>query len=136
MKGKKVKFIIIDDSELDCFIAEKLVRHSGISTDIKTFLQASEALEYIKNNNDSDEACTIILIDILMPLMNGMEFVEEFERLPQYLRERHIIVAFTSSMNKKDKGAMENYESVKFLFDKPLSPEIFPLILEYCHVAG
>ena len=132
MGNKKIKFIIVDDSELDCFIAEKLVRHSGISTEIKSFYQASTALDYIKESNVSEDCCTIILLDILMPLMNGMEFVEEFERLPEYIREKFIIVAFTSSMNQKDKGTMESYKSVKLLFDKPLSPEVFPMLLEHC----
>ena len=45
MESKKVNFIIVDDSELDCFIAEKLVRHAGVGNKIKSFLRASEALE-------------------------------------------------------------------------------------------
>jgi CheY-like chemotaxis protein len=131
MKDKKVNFLIVDDSELDCFIAEKLVKHSGISNKVKSFLQASEALAYIKNADYlAEEYPTVILLDILMPIMSGIDFVEEFEKLPDALRNKYFIVAFTSSMNKKDMGTMKSFESVKYLFDKPLSPEVLSSLLD------
>lgn len=132
-KAKTANFIIVDDSELDCFIAEKLIKHSGISNTIKSFLQAPEALEYIKNLPHSDvNSVNVILLDILMPIMNGIEFVEEFENLPVEIQENFIIVAFTSSMNKKDMNRMKSFKSVKYLFDKPLSPEdLTPLLQDY-----
>ncbi|MFD2163242.1 two-component system response regulator [Paradesertivirga mongoliensis] len=133
MENKKVNFIIVDDSELDCFIAEKLVRHAGVGNKIKSFLRASDALDYIKKTNSIEgETPTVVLVDILMPIMSGVEFVEEFEKLPFEVREKYYIVAFTSSMNKKDMGAMKSYDSVKFLFDKPLSPEVLSSLQENC----
>ena len=135
MESKKVNFIIVDDSELDCFIAEKLVRHAGVGNKIKSFLRASEALDYIKQTNSIEgETPAVVLVDILMPIMSGVEFVEEFEKLPIELREKYYIVAFTSSMNKKDMGAMKSYDSVKFLFDKPLSPEVLSSLQEKCRL--
>jgi CheY-like chemotaxis protein len=132
-KPRKVNFIIVDDSELDCFIAEKLVKHSGISNAIKSFLQASDALDYIKNSpNMAEDTVNMILLDLLMPMMSGIEFVEEFETLPAEIQNRYIIIAFTSSMNQKDMNRMKSFNSVKHLFNKPLSPEILqPLLQDY-----
>lgn len=131
MEESKINFLIVDDSELDCFIAEKLVKHSGISNNVKSFLQASAALDYIRNTSHYDEDLrTVILLDILMPIMSGLEFVEEFEKLPEDFRAKYFIVAFTSSMNKKDMTKMQSYESVKYLFDKPLSPEVLSSLLD------
>lgn len=134
-KAKIANFIIVDDSELDCFIAEKLIEHSGISNNIKTFMQASDALEYIKHTNlpySEKNEVNVILLDILMPIMSGIDFVEEFENLSSEIQEKYIIVAFTSSMNKKDMNRMKSFKSVKYLFDKPLSPEaLAPLLKDY-----
>ena len=128
---KKANFIIVDDSELDCFIAEKMVRHSGAGKNIKTFLEADLALQYIKQlEAPADKSRTIILLDILMPIMSGLDFVEEFEKLPSEVQEKFLIVAFTSSMNKKDMTRMKSYKSVKYLFDKPLSPEVLISLLK------
>ena len=47
VQNKKQHFIVIDDSKLDCFIAEKIIRNTGKCESVKSFLQAKEALEYI-----------------------------------------------------------------------------------------
>lgn len=128
---RKANFVIIDDSELDCFIAEKMVKHAGISGEVKSFMQAGEALEYLRQlevNDDTPD--TIILLDILMPVMSGIDFVEEFEKLPANIQDKCLIAAFTSSMNKKDVGRMKSFKSVKFIFDKPLSPEVLMPLLD------
>ena len=130
-KGKKVHFIIIDDSELDCFIASKMVIHTGKCLSVKSFLNAVDALEYIRKiQTPVDDYITIILLDILMPIMNGIEFVEEFETLPEAVQALYQIVAFTSSMNKKDMNRMKSYKSVRFLLDKPLTEEVLQRILK------
>lgn len=130
--GRRANFIIVDDSELDCFIAEKLVKHSGISKEIKSFLKASDALEHVIQSSHSieEEVPTVILLDIVMPIMSGIDFVEEFEKLPFEIQNKYIIFAFTSSMNKKDMTRMKSYKSVKCLFDKPLNADFLKPLLD------
>jgi hypothetical protein len=48
METQKRHFIIIDDSKLDCFIEEKMVRNTGLSEKITVFQNALNALELIK----------------------------------------------------------------------------------------
>lgn len=128
---KKAHFIIIDDSELDCFIASKMIRHSGKSVSVKSFLNAKDALEYIKDPlAPTDNYITVLLLDLLMPIMSGLEFVEQFEQLPAEIQEKYQIVAFTSSMNKKDMAKMKNFKTVRFLLDKPLTVEVLQTILD------
>lgn len=132
---KRVNFIIIDDSELDCFIAEKLIEQSGIQNTVKSFLQADVALDYIKSLSDNTEAYhTIILLDILMPIMSGIDFVEEFEKMPEDVQTKYTIIAFTSSMNKKDMNRMQSFKSVKYLYDKPIGPEFLKPLLNEMNV--
>ena len=50
MNSDKMHFIIIDDSKLDCFIAEKVIQNTGKSESVKSFVAASEALDYIKTS--------------------------------------------------------------------------------------
>jgi len=130
-KNRKAHFIIIDDSELDCFIASKMIAHSGKSASIRQFLNAREALDYIKDAAvPEDGNITVLLLDILMPIMNGLEFVEEFEKLPSEITDNYQIVAFTSSMNKKDMSMMKSHKTVKLLLDKPLTTEVLKTILD------
>jgi CheY-like chemotaxis protein len=133
-KTKKANFIIIDDSELDCFIAAKLIRHSGMSKNILSFLAATEALAHIKGIKHSQiDEPTIIILDLLMPLMSGVEFVEEFEKLPMSIRNKYLIVAFTSSMNKKDMSRIKSFKSVKYTFDKPINAQVLLPLIDECN---
>ena len=49
MNPDKLNFIVIDDSKLDCFIAEKIIQNTGRSASVKSFQLATDALGYLKD---------------------------------------------------------------------------------------
>jgi CheY-like chemotaxis protein len=128
-QNKKLNFIVIDDSKLDCFIAEKIIRNTGKCESIKSFLQAREALDYIVNTPADPQTHTILLVDIQMPVMNGFEFVEAFERLPVSITENYTIYIITSSINENDLNRVHNYASVKQFLNKPLTSNNLAILL-------
>lgn len=118
-------FIIIDDSQLDCFIGEKIIQNTGTYSSIKSFTQATEAYELIKNSDPkSAEAMTVIVLDIQMPVMNGFQFVEAFELLPEEIRANYAIFMFSSSINENDKNRLENHPCIRKFYGKPISKDI------------
>ena len=123
-------FIIIDDSQLDCFIAEKIIQNTGTFSSVKTYNQALEALEVIKGSGAKKDAVTIIVLDIQMPLMNGFQFVEAFEQLPEEIRAGYAIFMFSSSINENDKNRMENYPSIRRFYGKPISKDTVGKMIE------
>lgn len=114
-------FIVIDDSKLDCFIAEKVIRNTGRCETVTSFLQAQEALEFIKNNTLSSLLPIVVLVDIQMPVMNGFEFVEAFEKLPVNVRKNYNIYVISSSINDNDLTRIPQYPSVIQFINKPLT---------------
>lgn len=124
-------FIIIDDSKLDCFIAEKIIQNIGSFSSVKSYFQATEALEIIKNSTGEENAAlTVIILDIQMPVMNGFQFVEAFEQLPEDIQSKYAIFLFSSSINENDKNRLENYPSIRCFFGKPISKDIIARIVE------
>lgn len=117
----KFNFIVVDDSKLDCFIAEKIIRNTGRSNKVTTFLQAKDALEYIANNTYEVDEHNIMLVDIQMPVMNGFDFVEAFEKLPEYIRAKYTVYIISSSINENDLIRANEYVSVKKFINKPLT---------------
>jgi len=127
---KKLHFIVIDDSKLDCFIAEKIIKNTGKSESIKSFLQAKEALAYISAAHPDEHSHTIILVDIQMPVMNGFEFVEAFEALPTNITANYTIYVISSSINENDLNRVHNYSSVKQFLNKPLNSNSLAILLQ------
>jgi CheY-like chemotaxis protein len=128
MINRKFHFIVIDDSELDCYIAERLIQHTGKCETILKFTDADAALKYIAKAKFKK---TVILLDVLMPLMSGFEFVEAFEQLPEEVQANYSIVALTTSLSRNDIIKIKGYRSVDYFIDKPIAPEkLLPVLDE------
>ncbi len=120
----ELSFIIIDDTELDHFIARKMITNANNAFKVKSFLDASQALAYIvADNYDACIKIILIFLDIYMPLMNGFEFVEEFEKLDKAIQDKYYIVALTSSIEMSDINRIRSYPAVKGKITKPLMAE-------------
>lgn len=128
MQPETMHFIVIDDSKLDCFIAEKIIQNTGRSESVKSFMAASEALEYIRQAPPTDKK-TILLVDIQMPLMNGFEFLEAFETIPERNRNNFIVNLLSSSINEKDKIQAQSFKSVHQFLNKPLTRNALESVL-------
>lgn len=130
MSEGKLDFIIIDDSKLDCFIAEKIIRNTGRGDDIRSFTMAKEALSHVSKTAVAKGRKTIIIVDIQMPIMNGFEFVEAFEQLPEEQRKGYVLYMLSSSINENDLNRVQSYPSIKQFLNKPLTSNMLSTLLE------
>jgi len=128
MAEKKGYFavMLIDDNEIDNLINQKMIESSGITKHIYIHTGARSALEFLKNIQEIDEFASkilpdVIFLDIDMPLMDGFQFLDEFEKLNNELRGKCRIVMLTSSINPQDVNKSKKYSYVKKYINKPLS---------------
>lgn len=121
MTTQTLNFICIDDSKLDCFIVEKIIKNLGKCQDVYTFLTGKDGLEYIMNNPPKEGTHTFLVVDIQMPVMNGFKFVEEFEKLDDSITRGYTIWVVGSSINESDLSKVHNFKSIKQFLNKPLT---------------
>jgi len=73
--------IIVDDEKVSRLIIEQRIEKVDFLNLKATFDNAADAVTYIKNEENID----LILLDIEMPNMTGVEFIEVAENLPQII---------------------------------------------------
>jgi len=126
-----LSFIVVDESELDCFIARKVIQQVDKDLIVNVFQSAQLALDSIRENRISRGHITIILLDIQMPVMNGFEFVEEFETLPVEIRNRYKICVLSCTRNASDISRIMAYETVISMLEKPLIKADISLLITH-----
>lgn len=122
-------FLIVDDRNLDCLITEKVIDKTGERQGVKIYNSAVEILHDIKSGLLDYNGLTVILLDIMMPVMNGFQFVEEFESLPESVKSKFRIISMTTSLDNNDFQRMLRYSSVIGVLQKPFNLEDLKVVL-------
>jgi len=117
------RFIVIDDEEINILVSEFTIRRYNKNADTHQFTNPGLALEFIKDpvNQHGEHAKTIILLDINMPLMTGLEFLDEFGIMEMGLQKQFTIYMLSSSIDPADMERVGKYDFVSGYFLKPLS---------------
>ena len=69
--------VIVDDQPTSVKIMSRLVDKLPLETQVNGFTDPAVALEWSKQN-----ACDLLILDLRMPVMSGVEFVRWFRKLP------------------------------------------------------
>jgi CheY-like chemotaxis protein len=119
---KKTKHIlIIDDDDISNFVTRKTLECYDLVDKTTVFDNPMDALDYLKNSESKPD---IILLDIKMPVMNGFEFIEEFNKL----NCNSVIYILSSSVYSKDKDKAK-VKGIKYM-SKPLKASTFQTLLD------
>ena len=105
MSGNQRSVLIIDDDETDRFVMKRLLRGADADWHCFEVSHGAEALEFFDDfeaNQRRHGALfppTLALLDINMPVMNGLEFLEAFARLKEVRPEvqTSVVVLLTST---------------------------------------
>ena len=112
--------LLIDDNEIDLFINEKVINARKTGARVIKEISAQHAIDSFNKAESREHIPDIIFVDLDMPAMNGFDFMEHFEKLPNHLICECKVFMLTSSTHEQDiKRAGEFKYIVKYL-NKPL----------------
>lgn len=116
--------LLIDDDPITNMINTKIIK-MNFSYEVHACANAQRALDQIKQwaEMSPEKLPDVIFLDVNMPIMDGWEFLEEFQKLPNNVLERTSIFMLTSSIDAEDIEKSKAYHVVDDFVSKPLTPE-------------
>jgi CheY-like chemotaxis protein len=133
-----LRVFIIDDDYISNIVTESILQRVGLSGSIHTYQNPKEALQFLQASyagGTRPEGRDLIFLDVLMPLMDGDEFVTELEKIPAVSRENTAVVLLTGSEYPYHTKKFAQFTSIKAHLLKPLTEEAIAQLLKRLYPA-
>jgi CheY-like chemotaxis protein len=103
--GKPLHIILIEDDEVDAEAIERAFQALGVPIKTTRFADGRMAIDALRSvwGNQLHNEPHVILLDLNMPRMNGLSFLDELRKEP--VLRRSIVFALTGSELEEDKAA-------------------------------
>jgi len=113
--------LLIDDNYIDNFVTRRILESSNFAQNIVVKQSATEAIDEIRIGLIKPD---VIFLDLRMPLMNGFEFLQEYDKLDGHDKSNTKIFMLSSSLDPVDvKRSGQNKYITQFIH-KPLTQKI------------
>jgi CheY-like chemotaxis protein len=128
MRGNK-PILLVEDDKVDAMTVKRALKEIHVANRVETAGNGEEALEYLRDK-DKEEPC-IILLDLNMPRMNGIEFLREAKQNGSL--KMIPVVVLTTSREEQDK--VESFKlSVAGYMIKPVDYQQFVDVIKTINI--
>ena len=104
MDNKEVTILLVEDDDVDAMTIDRAFKKLRVGN---TIVRACDGLEAFELLNDSVLASPfIILLDLQMPRMNGLEFLEALRKDPKHASS----IVFVLTTSKADEDMISSYK--------------------------
>lgn len=103
--------LLVEDDRVDIMTVQRALKKNEIGNPLHVARTGLEALDMLRGNGGYEKISpppTLILLDLNLPKMSGIEFLRALRKDPD-LKHLHIIV-LTSSNEPKDRAAAFEYD--------------------------
>ncbi len=99
MRVTNKPILLVEDDQVDMMMVIRALKQVHVTNKVVHLENGEDALNYLRDE-DNDKPC-IILLDLNMPIMNGIEFLQTVKDDEQLLRIP--VVVLTTSDEQQDK---------------------------------
>ena len=114
--GLRLNILVVDDNQINRILVNKVLQKWGAQADFAE--NGEEAIDKIVSNMNYD----VVLMDIHMPVMGGLEATQVIRAKPEAYFQQLPIVALTASMLSSEINQMDSVGMNDFIL-KPFDPK-------------
>lgn len=138
MQSQPINMLVVDDDDVSHMLNMQAAQKVGDRVQLVTASDGIDALEVLRSTSENRRLSEpfVILLDLRMPRMNGLEFLQEVRRDPKL---RHIVV-FILSTSAQERDIQQAFAlNAAGYFVKPHAfPELeamFKTLVDYCQLS-
>jgi CheY-like chemotaxis protein len=119
-----INFLLVEDDEVDVKNVQRAFKRNNINNPLFVAGNGEEALERLRGNGNSPiiPLPQVILLDLNMPKMGGLEFLQELRKDPRF--KSLSVFVLTTSDEERDKIAAYNFNIAGYIL-KPIEFDQF-----------
>lgn len=127
MKNNSIELLLVEDNPQDLELTKRALKKSNLANRIHVARDGAEALDFLfcegeYANRDASETPNLILLDLMLPKINGLEVLKRIKTDPR--TKATPVVVLTSSKEQRD--VIESYQlGVNSYIVKPVDFEQF-----------
>lgn len=122
--------LLVDDDPTTNFFNRHLIGKLGYFENIHVATNGQLALDKVHELHEIGCTPDMILLDINMPIMNGFEFLDKYNKLNDRVKSSVVVCMLTTSLAKEDLEKAKEYAILSDYLDKPLNAEKMTEIME------
>ena len=127
---KLATILLVDDDPTSNYLNQLLLKELAVADQLLVATNGAEALHILTHvlPPAAADCPVLVLLDVNMPVMNGLEFLEAYRQLPPDRRQAVVLVMLTTSLHPRDVARIQALP-IAGLVSKPLSEEKINAIL-------
>lgn len=133
MTSSSVTILLVDDDKVDAMAVKRALVELKIANPVIEARNGIEALEHLRGENGFGRVPTpcLVLLDLNMPRMSGLEFLEELRNDPAL--RRTIVFVMTTSSAEEDRIRAYDYNVAGYVLKNRLGPSFLESITMLHH---
>lgn len=123
--------LLVDDDETTNFLNQALIKRAQLTDQVLVATNGLEALRILHDTctPTSTHCPALILLDVNMPVMNGIEFLEAYQQTSLAQQQASVIVLLTTTVLTRDLERVQQLPIASVL-DKPLTSDKLRLLVD------
>lgn len=121
--------LLVEDDPITILVCDRIIKMSDFAENVVSCENGKTAIDHINSIvEEGKQIPEIIFLDINMPVMNGWDFLEEFEKVKDRVKTLPRIFILSSTVDPEDYRRAKSFTAVDNFISKPLSKELLQTI--------
>lgn len=115
----ELDILIIDNDQVNSFVLRNIITRNYPTAKVHLCVDGTDGLDHLQRLHDQGKPFPqVVLLDIYMPIMDGFEFLEEYNK--KFGENDTAIFAMSNSLDKNDQKKANDFNMVRGFITKPL----------------